>query len=60
MRIHEYQAKEIISNFGIKIPKGGNAENPEVAFDLARGLGGRCVVKAQVYSGVEVRLEELS
>ena len=51
MRIHEYQAKEIISNFGIKIPKGGNAENPEVAFDLARGLGGRCVVKAQVYSG---------
>ena len=51
MRIHEYQAKEIISNFGIKIPKGGNAENPEVAFDLARGLGGRCVGKAQVYSG---------
>ena len=51
MRIHEYQAKEILSKFGIKIPMGGNAENPEVAFDLATELGGRCVVKAQVYSG---------
>ncbi|SVC82550.1 uncharacterized protein METZ01_LOCUS335404, partial [marine metagenome] len=51
MRIHEYQAKEILSNFGIKIPMGGNAKNPEEAFDLAVELGGRCVVKAQVYSG---------
>ena len=51
MRIHEYQAKEILSRFGIKIPMGGNAKKPEEAFDLAVELGGRCVVKAQVYSG---------
>lgn len=51
MRIHEYQAKEILGNFGINIPMGGNAKNPDEAFDLAMGLGGRCVVKAQVYSG---------
>ncbi len=51
MRIHEYQAKEILSSFGIKIPMGGNAKNPEEAFDLAVELGGRCIVKAQVYSG---------
>ena len=51
MRIHEYQAKEILNSFGIKIPTGGNAKNPDEAFALARKLGGRCVVKAQVYSG---------
>ena len=51
MRIHEYQAKEILNSVGIKVPTGGNAENPDEAFALARKLGGRCVVKAQVYSG---------
>jgi len=51
LRIHEYQAKEILNSVGIKVPTGGNAENPDEAFALARKLGGRCVVKAQVYSG---------
>ena len=51
MRIHEYQAKKILSNFGIKIPKGDKAVNPDEAFNLADQLGGKCVIKAQVYSG---------
>lgn len=51
MRIHEYQAKKILSNFGIKVPKGDKAVNPDEAFNLADQLGGKCVIKAQVYSG---------
>ena len=31
MNIHEYQAKEILSKFGVSIPKGGLAYSPENA-----------------------------
>ena len=50
--IHEYQAKKILSDFGIGIPRGGIAYSPENAEYKARDIGGsRWVVKAQVHSG---------
>ena len=53
MDIHEYQAKKILSGFGIvTIPRGGIAYSPENAENKARELGGsKWVVKAQVHSG---------
>lgn len=52
MDIHEYQAKDILANFGVPVPRGGIAFTPEQAAFRARELGGdRCVVKAQVHSG---------
>ncbi len=52
MNIHEYQAKEILSKFGVSIPRGGIAYSPENAKDRAAELGGEMwVVKAQIHSG---------
>ena len=52
MDIHEYQAKKILSGFGVSIPRGGIAYSPENAENKARELGGsKWVVKAQVHSG---------
>tara|TARA_B110000003_G_scaffold102455_1_gene104704 strand:- start:1100 stop:2263 length:1164 start_codon:yes stop_codon:yes gene_type:complete len=52
MDIHEYQAKEILSNFGVTIPRGGIVYSPENAENKAREIGGsKWVVKAQIHSG---------
>lgn len=52
MDIHEYQAKEILSRFGVPVPRGGLAYSPEQAAYWAREIGGdQWVVKAQVHSG---------
>ena len=52
MDIHEYQAKKILSCFGVTIPRGGIVYSPENAENKARELGGsKWVVKAQVHSG---------
>jgi len=52
MNIHEYQAKKILSGFGVTIPRGGIVYSPENAENKARELGGsKWVVKAQVHSG---------
>ena len=52
MDIHEYQAKELLSNFGVDIPPGALAYSPEQAAYRARELGGdKWVVKAQVHAG---------
>ncbi|MEM7524948.1 MAG: malate--CoA ligase subunit beta [Pseudomonadota bacterium] len=52
MDIHEYQAKEILREFGVATPAGGLAYSPEQAAYRARELGGETwVVKAQVHSG---------
>ena len=52
MDIHEYQAKEILSRFGVAVPEGALAYSPEQAAYRARELGGeRWVVKAQVHAG---------
>ena len=50
MNIHEYQAKEILTKYGVATPKGGIAYSPENAKDMATELGGDMwVVKAQKY-----------
>lgn len=52
MKIHEYQAKEIFSKYGIPVPRGAVAHSAEEAGKIAEGLGGdRWVVKAQVHAG---------
>ena len=52
MDIHEYQAKKILSDFGVTIPRGGIAYSPENAENKAREIGGnKWVVKAQIHSG---------
>jgi succinyl-CoA synthetase beta subunit len=51
MKVHEYQAKAVMSQFGIPVPKGKVASTPAEAGAVAREIGGRVVVKAQVYAG---------
>lgn len=51
MNIHEFQAKEIFRKAGIPVPPGDVATTPDEAQEIARKLGGRVVVKAQVHSG---------
>jgi len=52
MDIHEYQAKEILSSFGVTVPRGGIVYSPENAENKAREIGGsKWVVKAQIHSG---------
>jgi malate-CoA ligase subunit beta len=52
MDIHEYQAKELLSKFGVPIPRGGLAYSPEQATYRATEIGGnKWVVKAQIHSG---------
>ncbi len=52
MDIHEYQAKEILSDFGVPIPRGGLAYSPEQAVYRTHEIGGDSwVVKAQIHSG---------
>ncbi len=51
MKIHEYQAKDILANYGVPIQPGRVAYTPEEAEAIARELGGPVVIKAQVYVG---------
>jgi malate-CoA ligase subunit beta len=50
--IHEYQAKELLSSFGVAIPRGAVAYSPDQAVYSATELGGwHWAVKAQIHSG---------
>jgi succinyl-CoA synthetase beta subunit len=51
LKIHEYQAKEILRRFGVPVPQGRVTDKPAAAKQIADGLGGRCVVKAQIHAG---------
>jgi succinyl-CoA synthetase beta subunit len=53
MKIHEYQAKEILRNYKVPVPKGKVAFSPEEAVEIAKNdLGGSVwVVKAQIHAG---------
>ena len=51
MKIHEYQAKALLREFGVAVPNGDVAETPAAAKAVAQRLGGRVVVKAQVHAG---------
>jgi len=52
LKIHEYQGKEILSKFGVAVPKGKVANTAEEAGVIAHELGGETVVvKAQIHAG---------
>ncbi len=52
MKIHEYQAKAILRNFGVAVPEGCPAFSPDEAGKAATELGGATVVlKAQIHAG---------
>ncbi|WP_288939468.1 malate--CoA ligase subunit beta [uncultured Roseovarius sp.] len=52
MDIHEYQAKDLLTRFGVQVPRGGIAYSPEQAVYRASELSGdKWVVKAQIHSG---------
>ena len=52
MNLHEYQSKQLFARYGIPVPQGEVAANPEEAAAAARKLGGsKWVVKAQVHAG---------
>ncbi len=51
MKIHEYQAKQILKTYGVRIPEGEVAENPGKAREIAEKIGPRVVLKAQVHAG---------
>ena len=51
MNIHEFQAKEVFSRYGIPVPRGIVATTPEEAKAATAELGGQSVVKAQIHAG---------
>jgi len=51
MKIHEYQAKELLGKYGIPIPRGRWTATPEEARRIAEELQGKTVVKAQIHAG---------
>ncbi|MGA2629564.1 MAG: ADP-forming succinate--CoA ligase subunit beta [Terriglobia bacterium] len=51
MKIHEYQAKQILTKFGVTTPRGDVAYTAEEARGVAEKLGGTVVVKAQIHAG---------
>jgi len=51
MKIHEYQAKQILSQYGVAIPRGEVAETAAKAKEIAQKLGGPVVLKAQIHAG---------
>ncbi len=51
MKIHEYQAKQILAKYGVQIPKGEVAETAEKAAEIAGKIGPKVVLKAQIHAG---------
>jgi succinyl-CoA synthetase beta subunit len=51
MKVHEYQAKEILRGYGVATPRGRVTDSPEEAGRIAKEFGGRAVVKAQIHAG---------
>jgi succinyl-CoA synthetase beta subunit len=52
MKIHEYQAKDILRRYNVPVPEGNVAFSADEAVDAARRLGGSVwVVKAQIHAG---------
>jgi succinyl-CoA synthetase beta subunit len=51
MKIHEYQAKALLAQYGIPVPRGKVASTPAEALEIASGIRLKTVIKAQVYAG---------
>ena len=51
MKIHEYQAKQLLKQYGVPVPQGQVASNADEVREVAQMLGKRVVIKGQVHSG---------
>jgi succinyl-CoA synthetase beta subunit len=51
MKVHEYQAKAILARHGVPIPRGEVAFTAAQAGDIARRIGGKVIIKAQIHAG---------
>ena len=51
MKVHEYQAKALLAQYGIPVPGGKVASTPAEAREIAAEIGGKVVIKVQVYAG---------
>jgi len=51
VKIHEYQAKALMAQYNIPVPRGKMVSAPIKARDIAAEIGGKVVIKAQVYAG---------
>ena len=51
MKVHEYQAKDLLAQYGVPVPAGRVASTPEEARQIAEELGVPTVVKAQIHAG---------
>jgi succinyl-CoA synthetase beta subunit len=51
MNVHEYQAKDLLRQYGVELPPGSLALSPAEAEAEAAGIGGKVVVKAQIHAG---------
>ena len=51
MKVHEYQAKEVLARYGVAVPKGKVITEAREARAVAQELGGKVVVKAQIHAG---------
>jgi len=51
MKIHEYQAKAILAQYNVPVPRGEVAYTAEEAEAAAKHIGGSVVVKAQIHAG---------
>ncbi len=55
MDLYEHQARELFARYGIVVPRAEVTDTPRRAREIARSLGGRVVVKAQVRTGGRAR-----
>jgi len=51
VKLYEYQAKQVFASYGLPVPRGKAAETEDEVEAIAREIGGRVVIKAQVHVG---------
>ena len=51
MKVHEYQAKEVLARYGVPVPNGRVAASADEASTIAADLGTPVAVKAQIHAG---------
>jgi succinyl-CoA synthetase beta subunit len=51
MKVHEFQAKSVLSRYGVPVPRGRVTDNPDEAAQIARDLGVPVAIKAQIHAG---------
>jgi succinyl-CoA synthetase beta subunit len=51
LKVHEYQAKELLAQYGVPVPRGRVASTAQEARQVAVDLGGPSVIKAQIHAG---------